>query len=125
MGLAVECWLLRRRLLSTSHPRPSSRTLVPEADDDGTEAAAALRRTYLLAPSTRVGSYRPGSGRRHPLRKHRECALTARRAHSCAPRMTALQSHRESALTARREQQKVAGGSQAGRGEVAGPQGHE
>ena len=28
-------------------------------------------------------------------------------------------------LTADREQQKVAGGSQAGRGEVAGPQGHD
>ena len=60
MGLAVECWLLRRRLLSTSHPRPSSRTLVPEADDDGTEAAggcsthAALTGSYLL-PLLHVG----------------------------------------------------------------------
>ena len=50
----VECWLLRRRLLSTSRPRPSSRTLVPEADDDGTQAAGGCR-----VPSTGpTGTYR-------------------------------------------------------------------
>ena len=39
--------------------------------------------------------------------------------------MTALRRHREDVLTANREQQKVAGGSQAGRGEVAGPHGRK
>ena len=55
------------------NPRPGGRR---RRNGSGGWLLYARRSYWLLLGSYR---YRPGRGRRHPLRNHRECALTARR----------------------------------------------